>query len=249
MKQSHARLLIGLLVGIVLTAASGGSAADKSDEATQPPFGREAERHRMVARQIEARGVRDRKVLAAMRRVPRHLLIPKARRLFAYGDHPVPIGYGQTVSQPYIVGYMTEVLQLTKDAKVLEVGTGSGYQAAVLAEITPHTYTMEIVPELAQRAAEDLKALGYEHIHAREGDGYNGWESESPWDAVVVTAASEHVPPPLIKQLKPGGRMCIPVGSPFGTQYLLLVEKKADGSVSTRNLMPVRFVPLTRKSR
>ena len=216
--------------------------------APAPQFGREAERLNMVDRQVAARGVRDRKVLAAMRRAPRHLLIPKASRFFAYGDHPVRIGYGQTVSQPYIVGYMTEVLRLTKDAKVLEIGTGSGYQAAVLAEITPHVYTMEIVPELAKRAAADLGALGYTNVHTREGDGYNGWPSEAPWDAIIVTAAAGHVPPPLIKQLKPGGRLCIPVGSPFGTQYLLLVEKDEEGRVNTRNLMPVRFVPLTRKT-
>lgn len=229
---------------VVSMAATHGGRGDESE--TEDGYRRE--RLRMVEKQIESRGIKDRTVLDAMRRVPRHRMIPANRRRDPYGDHPVPIGYGQTISQPYIVAYMTEKLNLAADAKVLEVGTGSGYQAAVLAEITPHVYTIEIIPELAERAQSTLQELGYEKVRARQGDGYYGWEAHGPWDAIVVTAAAEHVPPPLVQQLKPGGRMCIPVGSRFGVQYLLLVEKDEDGEVTTRNLMPVRFVPLTRET-
>lgn len=204
-------------------------------------------REEMVEKQIAARGIDDNAVLKAMRAVPRHLLIPEKRRHDPYGDHPVPIGYGQTISQPYIVAYMTERLDVAPGEKVLEIGTGSGYQAAVLAQITTNVYSIEIVHELAEWAEEALSSLGYDSITLREGDGYNGWPEAAPFDAIVVTAAAEHVPPPLVQQLKPGGRMCIPVGSRFGVQYLLLVEKDAEGKVTTRNLMPVRFVPLTRR--
>jgi len=203
-------------------------------------------RRAMVKNQILARGVSDTNVLAAMRAVPRHRMIPRKYRRDPYGDHPVPIGHGQTISQPYIVAYMTEKLNVEPGDRVLEVGTGSGYQAAVLAQITTNVFTIEIIHELAASAKETLANLGYEHIRLREADGYHGWEKEGPWDAIVVTAAAEHVPPPLVQQLKPGGVMCIPVGSAFGVQYLLLVEKDEEGAVTTRNLMPVRFVPLTR---
>jgi protein-L-isoaspartate(D-aspartate) O-methyltransferase len=221
--------------------------AGKPEDADTPAHRKE--RELMVETQIKERGVSDERVLQAMRKVPRHLMIPESRRRQAYGDHPVSIGYGQTISQPYIVAYMTEVLQLKEDSKVLEIGTGSGYQAAILAEITTNVYSIEIIPELAEFAKSNLYNLGYTNVHLKEGDGYEGWESEAPWDAIIVTAAAEHVPPPLIKQLKPGGRMCIPVGTPFGTQFLQLVEKSQDGRITTRNLMPVIFVPLTRKSK
>lgn len=162
----------------------------------------------------------------------------------AYGDHPVAIGYGQTISQPYIVAYMCQVARLGPKSRVLEVGTGSGYHAAVMAQIADTVYTMEIIPELAARSRETLTSLGYANLVTRNADGYYGWPEAAPFDAIVVTAASGHVPPPLIKQLADGGRMVIPVGHPFLTQHLVLVEKQ-DGRVTSRQLIPVRFVPLT----
>lgn len=204
------------------------------------------ERREMVEEQIVARGITNNAVIAAMGEVPRHMLIPEKHRRDPYGDHPVPIGYGQTISQPYIVAYMSQTLDVKPGDKVLEIGTGSGYQAAVLAEITTNVYSIEIIPQLAEHAKQALPEAGYEAVTIRQGDGYYGWKERAPWDAIVVTAAAEHVPPPLVQQLKKGGRMVIPVGSRFGTQYLLLVEKNDEGYVSTSNLMPVRFVPLTR---
>ncbi|WP_423130448.1 protein-L-isoaspartate(D-aspartate) O-methyltransferase [Gaoshiqia sp. Z1-71] len=203
-------------------------------------------RQNMADEQIEGRGIRDKAVLAAMRTVPRHLFVPEAYREVAYNDGPLPIGYGQTISQPYIVAYMTEQIRPKPGFKVLEIGTGSGYQAAILAEIVGQVYTVEIVEELGKAAAERLKKLHYDQVHVKIGDGYSGWEEEAPFDAIVVTAAADFVPPPLISQLKPGGRMIIPVGSPFQVQMLKLVEKK-DDRVITQNLLPVRFVPFTRK--
>ncbi len=184
-------------------------------------------------------------VLAAMGRVPRHELVPEDVRDAAYRNHPLPIGYGQTISQPYIVAIMTDLVEAGPGDRVLEVGTGSGYQAAVLAEVADEVYTLEIIPELARRAHRDLQRLGYTNVTARQGDGYFGWPEHAPYDAIVVTAGATHVPPPLIEQLKPGGRLIIPVGSRFLTQQLLLLTKAADGSVTTRQVLPVRFVPLT----
>lgn len=207
---------------------------------------REAERKRMVEQQIKGRGVDDPLVLKAMNAVPRHLFVPPAQQRNAYRDSPLPIGYGQTISQPYIVAYMTAAIDAQPGQRVLEIGAGSGYQAAVLAEIVDEVYTVEIIPALAQRAAADLRRAGYEDVRVREGDGYYGWEEYAPYDAIVVTAAAPHIPPPLVEQLKPGGKMIIPVGSPFVVQQLMLVEKDADGSLSTQALMPVRFVPFTR---
>ena len=181
-----------------------------------------------------------------MRSVPRHLFVPEDRRRQAYEDHPLPIGYGQTISQPYIVAYMTELIEPRASHRVLEIGTGSGYQAAVLAEIVDSVYTIEIVPELAESAAERLDRLGYDNVRVRQADGYFGWEEHAPFDAIVVTAAAEHIPPPLVAQLKDGGRMVIPVGSPFRTQTLMLVEKGRRGRVTTKSLAPVRFVPFRR---
>ncbi|MFO1420240.1 MAG: protein-L-isoaspartate(D-aspartate) O-methyltransferase [Candidatus Competibacteraceae bacterium] len=184
-------------------------------------------------------------VMAAMGRVPRHRFVPDDQAPYAYENRPLPIGYGQTISQPYIVALMTDLIDPQPGQTVLEIGTGSGYQAAVLAELVGRVYTIEIVEPLARQATERLKALGYANVETRAGDGYHGWAEAAPFDAIVVTAAASHVPPPLIRQLKPGGRMVIPVGAHFMAQYLLLVEKKADGAVATRQILPVRFVPLT----
>ena len=210
---------------------------------------RKAERLSMVEQQLARRGVRDAVVLQAMRDVPRHWFVPGSMRPHAYADRPLPIGQGQTISQPYIVAFMTEALKLTGDAKVLEVGTGSGYQAAVLAEITPHVFTIEIVEPLARQAAQTFKHRGYGTISTRTGDGYAGWPEQAPFDAIIVTCAPGHVPPELIKQLKPGGRMCIPVGPQGRGQSLQRITKQPDGSTITENLLPVSFVPMTGEAR
>ena len=199
-------------------------------------------RERMVREQIEARGVKDPKVLAALRKVPRHLFVPEAERSSAYADHPLPIGEGQTISQPYIVAFMTEQLRLKGGEKVLEIGTGSGYQAAGLAEIGGEVYTIEIVEPLATRAAALLEQLGYQNIHVKSGDGYQGWPEHAPFDAIMVTAAPDHVPQPLVDQLKVGGRMILPVGDWF--QDLRVVVKTEQG-VLQQDVLPVRFVPMT----
>jgi len=205
----------------------------------------EREREIMVQTQIAERGVEDPATLRAMRKVPRHLFLPESRVDRAYDDGPQPIGYGQTISQPYIVAAMTEVIRPRRGQRILEIGTGSGYQAAVLAEIVDTVYTIEIITELYQSARSRLASLGYRNILTRNADGYYGWEEAAPFDAIVVTAAAEHIPPPLVSQLKEGGRMVIPVGSPFLVQTLMLVVKQ-EGKATTESLMPVRFVPLTR---
>ncbi len=187
----------------------------------------------------------DEKVLQALRKVPRHEFVQEAQRLNAYLNRPLPIGYGQTISQPYIVAIMTDLLDLDENSRVLEIGTGSAYQAAVLAEVAGSVYTIEIIDALAERAAGDLKRLGYDKVHSRAGDGYYGWEEAAPFDAIMVTAAASHIPPPLIKQLKPGGRMIIPVGGRFTVQHLVLVNKDQQNRITSRQLLPVRFVPLT----
>jgi protein-L-isoaspartate(D-aspartate) O-methyltransferase len=187
----------------------------------------------------------DPRVMAAMGKVPRHQLIPEDRRPYAYENRPLPIGHGQTISQPYIVAVMTDVLKPSADARILEIGTGSGYQAAILAELTQEVLTMEIIQPLGELARHRLQKLGYDNIRVRIGDGYYGWEEHAPFDGIVVTAAASHVPPPLLRQLKPGGRMVIPVGSRFMTQELVVIEKTAEGKLTTRQLLPVRFVPLT----
>jgi protein-L-isoaspartate(D-aspartate) O-methyltransferase len=195
---------------------------------------------------IRRYGFTDETVLAAMARVPRHKFVPERQQAHAYEDSPLPIGYGQTISQPYIVAEMTRQLELTADSRVLEVGTGSGYQAAVLAEITDHVFTVEIIKELALSAESTLKANGYGAVQVRHADGYFGWEEEAPYDAIIVTCAAGQIPPSLIKQLKAGGRMVIPIGKRFGTQVLILATKNMDGTIASRTLMMVRFVPLTR---
>ena len=207
--------------------------------------GYERLRAEMVKDQIESRGVADAAVLDAMRSVQRHLFVPEDLRSGSYEDNPLPIGFGQTISQPYIVAYMTETVQAKPGQRILEIGTGSGYQAAVLAEIVEKVYTIEIIDELGRTARTRLEALGYDNIETRIADGYYGWEEAAPFDAIVVTAAAEYIPPLLIDQLKDGGRMIIPVGSPFMVQMLLLVEKKGE-NITTESLMPVRFVPLRR---
>ena len=184
-------------------------------------------------------------VMEAMRSVPREAFVPEGEYAFAYENRPLPIGYGQTISQPYIVALMTDLLEPEPDDVAFELGTGSSYQAAVLAELVAEVYTVEIVPPLAASATERLRTLGYDNVTVRAGDGYHGWPEHAPFDIIVVTAAASHVPPPLIAQLKPGGRMVIPVGSPFLTQHLLLIEKGLDGTVTSRQILPVIFVPLT----
>jgi protein-L-isoaspartate(D-aspartate) O-methyltransferase len=201
----------------------------------------------MVREQIESRGITNAQVLAAMRKVPRHEFVPAAWTERAYDDSPLPIGYDQTISQPYIVALMTEIAQLSPQSKVLEVGTGSGYQAAILAEIVGEVYSIEIIEPLATSAAERLARLGYKNVHVKHGDGYLGWPEHAPFDAIIVTAGAEHVPPPLIEQFKPGGRMVIPVGQLPGQQSLWLVEKSADGTIIQSQNIPVAFVPLTRQ--
>jgi protein-L-isoaspartate(D-aspartate) O-methyltransferase len=202
----------------------------------------ERARHEMVETQIAARDVRDARVLQAMRDVPRHRFVPAEQRELAYLDRPLPIGFGQTISQPYIVAAMTELLQPKPTDRVLEIGTGSGYQAAVISRLVAKVYTIEIVPELAERAAKTLAELGYANVAVTAGDGYRGIPGEAPFDGILVTAAPEAIPPPLLEQLAIGGRMVIPVGDFF--QELTLVEKTQHG-VRKRSVFPVRFVPMT----
>lgn len=187
----------------------------------------------------------DEKVLGAMQAVERHEFVPSALRREAYRNHPLPIGFGQTISQPYIVALMTDLLQPSPGDVVLEVGTGSGYQAAVLAGLVERVYSIEIVEPLAAQVSDRLARLGYDNVTTKLGDGYYGWEEHAPFDSIIVTAAASHVPPPLIEQLKPGGRMVIPVGGQFQVQYLLLIEKDAKGEIRSRQITAVRFVPLT----
>ena len=221
-------------------------ATDCPSAATSKQDAYEAERKRMVDL-IASRGVKDAATLRAMRAVRRHEFVPKELESNAYGDHPLPIGYEQTISQPYVVAYMTEVLRPKRGMRVLEVGTGSGYQAAVLAEAGCDVYTIEISKELASSARERLARLGYGRVKTRHGDGYKGWAEAAPFDAIIVTAAADRIPPPLIEQLKPGGRMVIPEGESDEVQKLILIEKDAKGKVKSTELLPVRFVPLLRE--
>lgn len=202
-------------------------------------------REDMVKYQIEARNVRHRATLEAMRKVPRHKFVPSSQQIYAYEDRPLAIGNGQTISQPYIVAFMTSVINPEPDDKVLEIGTGSGYQAAVLAEIVDKVYTIEIIPELGENARDIFRELGYQNIHTRIGDGYYGWPEEAPFDAIIVTAAPDRIPEPLIDQLKEGGKLVIPVGPRYSVQSLQLITKK-DNKTKVQNLFPVRFVPFTR---
>jgi protein-L-isoaspartate(D-aspartate) O-methyltransferase len=202
-------------------------------------------REKMVEDQIEGRGISNQPTLDAMKKVPRHKFVPPNLLDRAYDDGPLPIGYGQTISQPYIVAYMTAVIDPQPGQKILEIGTGSGYQAAVLSEIIDSVFTIEIVTELYKSSERRLKELGYKNVLCKNADGYYGWKKYAPFDAIIVTAAAEYIPPPLIEQLKDGGKMIIPVGSPFLNQTLILVEKNGEG-ITTTSLLPVRFVPFTR---
>ncbi len=236
------RCVVPQLPCVVALLCAASSAAAQERRAESPALTRQ--RLAMVRDQIAAEGVTDTATLRAMRAVPRHEFVPAELRDRAYGDHPLPIGHGQTISQPYIVAYMTEIIRPRAGMKVLEVGTGSGYQAAVLAELGCTVYTVELFAVLASSARERLHRLGYRDVEVRHADGHFGWAEQAPFDAIVVTAAAGYIPPALIEQLKPGGRMVIPVGSVYGVQNLILVEKRTGGDVRTRNLLPVRFVPL-----
>ena len=225
--------------------------AEPESREWQPPRFEEGrqERLRMVSTQIAHRpfspAVRDARVVEAMRQVPRHLFVPSWQSNRAYDDRPLEIGYGQTISQPYIVAFMTDQLQLRSESRVLEIGTGSGYQAAVLSELTPHVYSIEILEELGLQARERLKTLGYDVVEVKIGDGYYGWDEKGPFDAIIVTCVAGHVPPPLVRQLKDGGRIVIPVQDPYGMQSLKVITKDQAGQVRAEELMPVLFVPMT----
>ena len=229
--------LLALLVAAPRTAT-----AQARDDATLEP-------RRALIAQLRARPDAriDDTVLDVMARVPRHRFVPAAQRRHAYENRPLPIGHGQTISQPYIVALMTSLADVGPGDRMLEVGTGSGYQAAVLAEAGAEVYSIEIIPALARSGRAALDAAGYRRVTTRQGDGYYGWKAHAPYDAIVVTAAAGNVPPPLVAQLKPGGRMVIPVGGSFMTQTLMVVTRDEDGRVRTRQVLPVRFVPLTRE--
>ena len=235
-------LLSRLVCAAALLLAALGVDAGHGMDAQMPESQFEVLRQRMVREQIRRRGVEDPAVLAAMERVPRHLFVPDGFRADAYLDHPLPIGHGQTISQPYIVALMTELLELDRGQKVLEIGTGSGYQAAVLAELGASVYTIEIRDELGRQAGDLLARLGYDNVRVRVGNGYHGWPEEAPFDAIIVTASPPEIPDALVQQLKVGGRMVVPVGA-GGVQDLELLTKTEDGVLS-RDIIPVRFVPM-----
>ncbi len=206
------------------------------------------ERKQMVQKQIIARGVNEPNLVKAMKTVPRHAFVRRSDRRRAYKDHPLPIGMGQTISQPYIVAYMTKMLDLEPNDVVLEIGTGSGYQAAVAAEIAAEVYSIEIIKSLANSAEKKLKTLGYKNVQTKQGDGYFGWQKKQPFDAIIITAATPLIPPPLIKQLKNDAKMLLPLGNPFGPQRLVLITKNQKGDIKSKSLLPVRFVPMTGKA-
>ena len=236
------------LLNLLFVFASGVLIAAQDNEAKFLKLREEMVRAQIaVERSTGADAVRDPRVLDSLRRTPRHRFVPAELVPYAYDDRPLPVGYGQTISQPYIVARMTELLEPKAEHHVLEIGTGSGYQAAVLSPLVAEVCTIEIIEPLGNAARERLAALGYKNIQVRVGDGYFGWPEKAPFDSIIVTAAANHVPPPLIEQLKPGGRMVIPVGNPFQPQMLVLVTKGSRGprDIQVRNLMPVAFVPLT----
>jgi protein-L-isoaspartate(D-aspartate) O-methyltransferase len=233
----------------VFIALWGGCRPLPADHAGQAPAaapGRGDEAARMVEDQLRRQGISDARVLAAMRTVPRHAFVPAEEQAAAYDDRPLPIGFGQTISQPYIVAFMTEALGLTSEDVVLEIGTGSGYQAAVLAEIAREVYTIELLPELADRARRTLEVQGYRNVHVRAGDGYRGWPEHAPFPRIIVTAAPEEVPAALVDQLAVGGTMVVPVGPRDGAQELRIL-KKTDRGVVTEHSLPVRFVPMVKR--
>jgi protein-L-isoaspartate(D-aspartate) O-methyltransferase len=233
-----AMIRIRNLVCLLLLSVTAGTPAIGAEDHYLP------DRLEMVRILVDRYDFRDDKVLSAMRQMPRHLFIPGGYRSGAYADHPVPIGEGQTISQPYIVAFMTGILRLAPTDRVLEVGTGSGYQAAVASKLVSEVYTIEIFESLAAAAASALSSLGFRNVFSRRGDGYYGWEEKAPFDAIIVTCAGAHIPPPLLRQLKKGGRMVMPVGGPFLAQNLVFIEKGADGSLKQRNVLPVSFVRL-----
>jgi protein-L-isoaspartate(D-aspartate) O-methyltransferase len=247
---SHLVFLVLLLL-MLIGLGNGGDERVADNEAGadghRPRSNERQDERQKMAEVIAAYGLRDKAVLEAMRMVPRHEFVTTQHVRSAYADTPLPIGHGQTISQPYIVAEMTRQLQLKADSKVLEVGTGSGYQAAVLTEFTPHVYTIEVIPQLAAKAARRLSMLGYRTVKTKTGDGYYGWREHAPFDGIIVTCAAGQIPPPLLEQLAPGGRMIIPVGGVFATQHLILITKSAEGKIQSRALMPVRFVPLVHK--
>jgi protein-L-isoaspartate(D-aspartate) O-methyltransferase len=230
-------ILSPIVLLLVLVTPRMGPCLSGDDDASQ--------RIHMVERQIVARGVTDPRILRAMQKVPRHVFVPERHRDVAYGDYPLPIGDGQTISQPFIVAYMTEVLDLKPSDRVLEIGTGSGYQAAILGELVSEVYTIEIISTLGRRAQATLARLGYRNIHVRIGDGYKGWPEKAPFDAIIVTCAPDNIPKALIDQLKEGGRMVIPVGEAGSIQELVTGVKKG-GTFASKGVMPVRFVPMVR---
>lgn len=231
---------------MLLKNYSGHTVSADTLEWERPRFSeRENERRRLVNTGVTGQGITDPDVIEAMLNVPRHRFVPEAHQRNAYQNNPLPIGHGQTISQPYIVALMAELLEIEPGDKVLEIGTGSGYHAAVLSELTPYVYSIEIVEPLGIQAGELYRELGYHTIQTKIGDGYYGWEEHAPFDKIIVTAAAGHVPPPLIEQLKPGGIIAIPVGSPYQTQILMRVHKTEDGGVRTERILPVRFVPMT----
>ena len=231
------RLLAFVLLGLVAVACLAVSPGTPGDD------GFVAARHRMVEEQIRPRGVTDPATLAAIESVPRHLFVPESERSKAYEDQPLPIGLNQTISQPYIVALMTSLLKLRPGSRVLEVGTGSGYQAAVLSRIAGDVYSVEILKPLAERARHTLAELGYRNVHLRVGDGYKGWPDAAPFDGIIVTAAPSRIPEPLLEQLKVGGKLVIPVGDAY--QDLIVMTKRADGGFDRASVLPVRFVPMT----
>lgn len=230
--------MILVLAGLILIGSAGHAGTVTEEPATTQA------RHQMVKATIQDRGISDTRVLAAMRTVPRHRFVPDRLLSAAYADRPLPIGEGQTISQPYVVALMTEILGLKSDHRVLEIGTGSGYQAAVLGELAGQVYTVEIKQKLYDQANKILKILGYDNIHTRHGDGYFGWPDAAPFDAIMITAAIDHIPPPLLKQLKDGGRLTLPLGNPFTYQNLVLVTKKSDDLI-VKQITGVLFVPMT----
>lgn len=243
-KRTRRRALLAVLSMCIITT-SGCAQAQRLSEADYQELRKKMVEQQLMRSIFGRTPVTDPAVLAAMRVVPRHRFVPDNMRDNAYVDSPLPIGLGQTISQPYIVARMTELLDVDEDDVVLEVGTGSGYQAAILGEIVRDVYSIEIVPELGSRAAETLRSLGYDNVHTKIGDGYVGWPEHAPFDAIIVTAAPDHVPQPLIEQLARGGRMVIPVGPEGGIQELLLIDKDEGGAITRRTVEPVRFVPLT----
>ncbi len=242
--RMHRLALPVFTAAVLLTAAFSQSGGDHFQELRKRMVREIIQDARMTASYTGKENL-DESVLEILRTVPRHLFVPEHLRGRAYQNRPLPIGYGQTISQPYIVALMTDLLELEASDRVLEIGTGSAYQAAVLAELAARVYTLEIIPELAKSAGQRLADLGYDTVTVLQQDGYYGLAGEAPFDAILVTAAATHIPPPLVEQLKPGGRMVIPVGGPFMTQELIRLRKKGDGSISTEYLLPVAFVPLT----